>query len=266
MQNTKSSKKKKEIKNWVKLGISMLALIFVLVWGVLQNKEAKKIEACSEFAVKNRHVFLIDRTTVLTEGQARGVRSSILGIIEKIDPGAQISIYDIDPDKYIGVSEPHFDACKPRNGVNANELIENARLLEKNYEELFQNPLGDALNIIGSTGNAESSPLFEAMMDVAILGRFGENGGEGFLYMYSDLLQHSGKVSFYKQDPGAPSTWEAVKKSGYIPLLNNTEVNIFLLLNHEVGEDPNEINDLVKIWEKYFIETGASLKIVSKLR
>lgn len=221
---------------------------------------------CPVEGVKGHLLFVIDRTDPLSPSKHRAIVNEIKLMIQQVEQGYRISVYEIDAKNMKGLSEPVYSECKPRSGKDADPLTENPQLLARKYEENFVQPLETVLERYSGGEEQPRSPIIESLIDVVHIEDFGSGVPNRKLVLFSDMLQHSSLLSHYS---GGPSFERGKSKPGFtqmIPHLPGVEVTVFYMLRDTPRVRALQSNEHVRFWVDLFDAAGADLQKIAKIK
>jgi hypothetical protein len=127
----------------------------------------------------------------------------------------------------------------------------------KQYKERFLKPLKLQIDNLIEAKSSSTSPLIESMQS-AIIESFeaNTNTGEKRLIIVSDMIQHTGLYSFYKEKPSYKNFNEISTKSGEgIMRLDGITVEILIVAR---SFPKGTRGDIVRFWSLFLKNKGAA--------
>lgn len=147
---------------------------------------------CGE-VISGKTVIVLDTSDEI----AAQTRSEILERIKaavdgKVRDGDLVSVFTVSELSKKNLT-PVFAYCKPKR--KGNELNENPRMLEHNYQAKFEKPLEEVASarITGS----KQSPIAQSLIDLS-LSDFLRSSGPANLLVFSDMMEYTEKFSLYR--------------------------------------------------------------------
>jgi hypothetical protein len=250
--------------NWL-LYIGIILFIVLVVgagWSILNKKIYDSVTLCEEDVMSATTVLLIDKTGGFSPNQKRVLLRAIEAEIEKLETGKRLTVYEIDDGLYEGLSKPVFDRCRPKDGSDVNQLVENKYMIEKSFNEDFISEIQLMIANLDETIDAKSSPIIESLSDISILYKIDPHMNVERLIVISDLLQHSPNISFYKNDIEGI---EIDDISSFIPDLFGIDVQIYWL-QREKNEQIIQNSGLIYWWERTFEAATINNLSIMKIR
>ena len=207
---------------------------------------------CPETGATGQTVVLLDLTDPVTTAQAMQIRREIMSTIDAAPIGTLFALGIVHPDE--AERGVRFKACKPLAGQDANELIQNPRMVAERYEERFVTPLDATLDEMLDLAKANSSPIMESLQAIvgALDRRLVEGGGKTII-LATDLIQHSEIFSFFRRQ-----TWQTFEQATAFRRLarnlNGYKIKILRLPREAAAIDRSAVDDF---WVRYFEAQGA---------
>jgi hypothetical protein len=202
------------------LGAVLIAAALAVLGGlgaasfVLRAPPTDAETLCRTDASVSAHTIILVDATDRLESRHRRKLSAVLA-----QERARLSQYDRLTIMRINVRRPQeptilFSKCLPRPPEQTNPLFENARLVQRQWDEDFADALERALRSAGSSGPARASPIVAGLRAVAADPDFGPEISRRRLVMMSDLLEHDpGGFSLYVADADYAS-WRLASANG----------------------------------------------------
>lgn len=214
------------------LGTALLIGIGIAAWWVRSHKiEIDATTNCPKSGPRAVHVFLFDRTDPITPQQGQLIKQKLARYVDSAKTGERFDFYTVEGDEK-RVLMPHLQACSPGRGVEANELYENPKAIQRKFEEQFVAAIRMQADELLQESTKDNSPIIESIRGAAItsFGRFDRNEIPLRMTIISDLIQHSAVYSQYRSD--MPFT-ELSKRPAWLsarPNLKGSEIEILYLL------------------------------------
>lgn len=239
------------------LGIAgLIILLGAVAWYVRGIRHADAIDEatlCPADGAVAATAVLLDLTDPLTATQSLALRSFLEDRIAASPRGTLVSVGRVsdDPESQGAV----LATCKPMTGAEAGEWVRNPAMVEATYQERFLEPFRRELAAMLDAAPASQSPIMEGLQAL-LVGAAPIDvvpGAPREIVLVSDLLQHSGTMSFYRGE-----TWSDFRTSeAYGRLARNLdgqEVTLLRLPRSAPGIDPADVDDF---WVRYFEAQGA---------
>lgn len=213
----------KDKQGLILVGLVVVAFVgmFGLYFAVAENDVVDK-RLCPS-VVTRKTAILIDQSDEAPTQTLAEIRSRIAKTINQdVAEGELVSVFYLSDHSQLDL-RPVFSGCKPK--ADGNELYENRRLIKKQFEDSFQNPLDEAL--AENPISAEKSPIAEVMADFLTSDFL--DGEENRLVVFSDLMQNSAALDLY----GCANGQQAIadyrrSRSGAVerPELQNVQIEL----------------------------------------
>lgn len=243
--------------------IALVAIVLSLSgWMIFTQPKFDKVTLC-EIGVKSPlSIILFDKTGGFSENQRRILEKAVEKEISELDDGERLAIYEIDPQKMNGLSEPLFDKCKPRDGSDADALLENDRLMKKAFTKQFADIVADVTDKMISADSAKTSPILESLQDISSISVLNNSVKLERIIIISDLLQHTNELSFYRN---SPDTHPTTSIQAQIPDLFGIDIQVYWLLRNN-SEKAIQNAGLMSWWEHLFENASAQDISIMKVR
>ena len=154
--------------------------------------------------------------------------------------------------------EPIFSICNPGDGEDLENLDEKLGkgYYQAQYEQRFETPLDDALNVLSTIEKANTSPIMEMIQHVSVStfplekSRYGNR-----LIIISDMIQNVSSFSMYDTS----YSFDNFKGSSYYKKINTNlrDASIYILKSRQPGFENLQGEKLLKFWQKYFKDMGS---------
>lgn len=238
------------------VGPCLFALGFAWVWG----KERQRDEELCRGGPSPAHVVaLVDTTDPLTPDQLRVVRSEILRLGQSLKQDERLSIYRLEP-QHEQVVQTLFSKCNPGDGTNADPSIENPGKMQRDYSKIFLKPLKEeAIEVIGEGGQADTSPILEAIHWITGDGAFIGDIRVRRLVIFSDMLEFSEHFNHYREPYSFAQFNERPPFSRLTGKLQGVETRVFYIQrphHHRLQDEAHE-----RFWREFFADAGAQYEL-----
>lgn len=178
-------------------------------------------------------------------------------------PGTKISVYVIDSQLKEHISAD-FVVCAPRTGQDANAFYENPKLIRQRWQQQFEQPLDKVINGYMQAGEADSSPIMEALQIVSLSAfPVGNNSVDKRIILVSDMFQHTPEWSHYR----GQMDLSKLQKTNYYQRINtdlqNAEVSILYVRREGMEKLQNKRHAL--FWADYIESIGGRVTLIEKI-
>ncbi|CAM3292178.1 hypothetical protein SAMN04488021_1114 [Paracoccus aminovorans] len=216
---------------------------------------------CPVAGPKAMTAILIDVTDELAPVQAAKLRALVRQRIDAAEVGTEFSLGMVSDD--MGRLGSQVALCKPHSGHDVSAINQNLRIVSARYDDDFIKPFNSMFDRMIAASQAKQSPIMEGVQAlVSETPGFLTFQGPRRLIVVSDLLQHSGAMSFYRGE-----NWKSFSASRAAQRLSESlggvEVELFLIPRPADWKgDPAVLEDF---WVRYFDHQGASAPRVTRL-
>ncbi|MFA0465404.1 hypothetical protein AB4524_00700 [Vibrio breoganii] len=255
---SKMNKKDKQGVALFSVAITILVILLSFYLYKVNSPERKydRNTMCNEHITRDKNnIFIFDISDPLSNHQKVFLKKRFNSVLAESSINDKFTIFTLDAESN-GLSQPISMACMPKGAKDANQLTDNAKFLEKNFQDKFIEPMNESLNVVSSENTMETSPIFESLSDVNSLGFLDRNSQVNNVYIISDMLQNTDKYSVYR------SGSSAVSDLPYISL-PNTKVMVFWLERN--NSEKYQTSSLAKSWARY-IDSVSTLSFIEKVR
>ena len=241
---------KKNIKYIAVIILSVILIVGLLLSQALIKKEKLDPKTGCKDYIENKSVFLIDHSEDVSSQTKEEITNRIKKIINsEVKVGELVSVYFVTELSKKNLL-PAFSYCKPKPPADSNAMIENEKIISKNYNEKFYTPLIDKINT--TIPGAKESPIAQAIVDLSLLSQL-KDAQSGKLYIFSDLIEHKdNKFSMYKQCDDASSAISIYKNSvgtaKYRPSFNNLKVELHMIPRASISSSIIKCRDKFWVW------------------
>jgi hypothetical protein len=176
-------------------GVVAVLLAFVVFKVANPPPPPAGADGCVGPVVRNT-VVILDHSEMLSEQtQSEIVARSLAAVADKAEVNERITVFRVS-ELSKKKMEPIFSQCKPPS--DGNRLTEGVKVIAKNYQKHFLEPLKEALQVAPDDG--KESPIAQAIIDVSLSQYL--RGKANTLLVFSDLLEHNDKsFSLYSCNP-----------------------------------------------------------------
>jgi hypothetical protein len=228
------------------IGFFVVAVMAYAAWSGQQEKPNPENNCFKH--ISGKMAILIDKTDIIPIQTQTEIQNRAWDAIQEHSKmGDLISVYEITQNSLQNL-KPSFQMCRPKSGDDASELTENVKNIDKKFKEQFEKPL---LNILsGNTGQAQNSPIAEAINDINLSKNL-RDAEYGRILLFSDLMQHSSNVSTYgcKSPDDAISHFKQSRQgSSQRPTFNNTIVELHIIPRPKMSETEVACRDKFWLW------------------
>jgi len=258
-------RKKKSYSNLIAAISIFLLLIFVAVVAYTYiNKikdidEIDKVTFCSKTKSYDKHVILLDITEKYNFVQVNDIKNNIEKLIKELAIGEKLEIYFLK-DKVSEKDIPALEVCNPNSGDNSDFLFSNPRLLKKNWNEKFYQPLMNTMNVIDEENEYNSSPILEMIQWINVRTFKPNVDSTNKLTIVSDMIQNSKNVSFFKDNISKLNNDANTK---FITNMNNVEVNLLVIYRNKYKKFQTKQH--IEFWLKYFTKQKALVNTIKRI-
>ena len=246
-----------------------LLVLIMLLAAYESTKKTKEIDS-STFCKKNaaetisHHVVLFDPSDTLNFAQRSFLKSKFNSILNEVDIGSKISIYALS-NNVEDLFNAKFSMCKPRDGSNTNDLIENQLMITKKWEEEFKEPFFNQLESLTNSLDISQSPIMESIQAVTIQAFQDKNYKSKKLTIISDMLQNTKKYNHYSTQPDFKSFSRSSYYKRVSTKLNDVDINILYINRDGAERIQNNGNSHIKFWVEYFSDQNGAVKSVERV-
>jgi len=243
------------------IAVSIAVIGSFLFFGLTgEKRELDKTTNCPVKGPQSYTAVIIDTTDSVNAIQKIAIRNAFSQIKSGIPRNGALAVYAAG---FKGdLSRPETVLCNPGHAGEIDPLIEGQRIAEKMWREGFEKPLESVLEKMLSLGDANNTPLLEAVQSVSVqsfgpLKAAGRDDVPKKLIIFSDMLQHSDHLSLYG---GVPDAKKFMKTEAYRRIrsdLRGVEVTIHLVRRET--KKPIQGTTLIKFWEELINGEGGRL-------
>lgn len=248
--------------------IALVAVAFASVWfiAIRTKVETDKQTLCRMGQPPpSITTILIDTTDKLSSGEQQQIRSEIERLRGKVPQFGLIEVFAVT-EHADDSREPRIAVCNPGRGADMNDLYQNPKFAERQWEQGFRERLDRTIDTVVATSSGGESPLMEAIRRVSIgsLGRPELDRTPKRLVIFSDFLQNTPTYTQYRR----PSqSFEAFRKSAAYSSLqvNLTGVDVLLFYIARPRTAALQDGSHQEFWVDYLTASGSSIESVKRI-
>jgi hypothetical protein len=242
---------------------------------------------CDKGGKKFGHtIVLLDLTSKLDKAQIDFVKDQVYSnefYLER-DPFTKFSYLSIDK-KRPQEQKFSFSKCRPKSGnstpkIESATFFENKRILKKFYEDFKKDALKNHAEVYQTDFTSDYSFIYETVAYIFQSSKldFSKKVGQRELIIVSDMMQHSKRLSFYKECNANSSNAKCPTFKSFMKNLSDKDyltatapkgkgVKLKIIYLNNRYETSKEIDKtLVELWKNYFIDRGfGNVEIVRQL-
>lgn len=239
------------------LGGSVLILLLVaslVAWRQMNSPTLDPITLrAAGRPVSGEVLVLLDATDPLSTGQAGGVVEWLREFeLTTLRPNERVTVWVLGTKEGGGLAQA-FSRYYP--GRDSDFLLHNPALSAARCESLFTGPLREVVVKTASGQHFSSSPILEAVHEIASEPEFAATG-KRHLVVVSDLQENTPTLSFYRGVPDFAGFWRSSRGSELRADLHGAAVDILLVARQADGTSLG--SRLKDFWKHYLIACGAS--------
>jgi hypothetical protein len=194
-----------------------------------------------------------DSSTVLVFDRSEGISRQTLDemkaraiafIRDNVRVNERVTVFTVDDSSTYSL-RPLVSVCRPRR--TGSELTENTRLLQRQYEQRFEQPIDSALSMIA--GDGRRSPIAQALTDISLSQYLGRS--KNALLVFSDLLENTDRYSLYRCEAAGRVIQEFRKSRAGArerPSFRNTHVYLHVIPRLDYPEEVWRCRDTLWLW------------------
>ena len=249
-------------KSWLAGGIAALTVLLAAgigaAWWIAEGRRVA-VDA-NTFCPTDRPpptvvAVLIDGSDPLTPVQTRLLRQEITDLRARIPRYGALEIYRVGTTD-TGVREPMFRACNPGRPNEIEAWRESPLQARQRWQQGFVGPLERVLQEVVPDGSARRSPIIESLQSVAVTA-FGSaqlDGAEKTLLIASDMLQHTDRLSHYRDVRTFDQLRAAPDYANLTADLTGVDVEILYIQRADAKQQGRSHT---MFWQSYFADQGA---------
>ncbi|MCU7958756.1 MAG: hypothetical protein KZQ58_01905 [gamma proteobacterium symbiont of Bathyaustriella thionipta] len=255
-------------QRWGLLILALVALgvvaIFTIRW-LLQSQQVTLDEKtlCPLQGSPQYVAVIFDKTDVYNATQQQFLRRYFSRFTKELPQGARVALYVIDNRQQIDF-KPDLLICNPGSGQQANALYENPALLQKRWQQRFQQPLDAAIKSSMQPASAKASPIFEILQKVA-LSAFPDSkqAGQRRIILVSDMLQHTSQWSHYR----GQMDFKALQKTPYYHKLQTDlqGAQVEILYVRRDGAEALQNKRHAFFWSDYIDSINGKVTVIQRI-
>lgn len=195
------------------------------------STRADPVAECTNGSPRAVHAIIFDYSDAITSQQRQFIRQEFQRLKDKAEVGTRIQIFSTTANAADALPSL-LSVCVPRRPEGADPLIENAKLLRKEFDEQFSQVIDKALSELLTKEPQQSSPIVESLHAAALtaFGPFSEGQVPLRLTIVSDMIQYSNVASHFREEPNFDRfsrlpTWPSLQ-----PRLKGASVDVLYIL------------------------------------
>ena len=261
--------KTKQQKKISSLLVKLIAVIVscIAILGIIglvylsMTNQTKKIDQLTMCVLDDAYTdilaIIIDSTDSIPARSSRQAEKYLRQAIIDLPTNSLVTLYKIDETNEFHAL-PVFTICRPDDGINADSMTSNPKLIQKMFQTQFWAPINKVLTSLIKQKASDSSPIIESIQSAVIESfQANQNTGQDRIIVLSDLLQHSDLYSHYGSLPSFKNYQNRVKRSG-LGSLNLDGIHFEMLViprSIPLGDRQN----LIGFWSDFIREHRAEL-------
>lgn len=217
---------------------------------------------CPEDGPSSFTVALVDVTDTLSPVQTQALRNGFQLIRDYIVPpfgSLELFVVEEDGSKLL---TRRAALCRPdRSG---SELTRNKKRQEEAWHERYQKPFDAALDAAAGGNSSSRSPILEAIQSIAVTSLQAPTRAQKrqVLVVFSDFMQNTKQVSFYK---GVPNSGAFLASNDFMQLKADLSGVSVLLVQIERPSAKDD-NSLMLLWKQIIQAEGAATVCIASLQ
>ena len=201
---------------------------------------------------------LLDRTDSFGPNTKSDLKNQIIGKLDSTKENDEISVFTVDS-MHKKSLEPIIQVCNPGDPDSADPLISNPEKIRRHWKEKFRQPLEDVLNDLLEEKESPYSPIMESVQSVSIT-HFQSTKRRSIprrLIIISDLLQNSGAISFYRDQPNFDRFKRTLESRGLNPDLRGVDIELWLIQRRQPQQGDG--GTLLRFFKSWLSEHGGTV-------
>ena len=239
------------------LVVAALAAVFYIYYSKQKSHVALDEDTNCPTSSPPSHItaLVVDATDALNQVQQSSVRNVVDQLVAEIPRFGALAIYVVSTDSETQ-SHPIFYRCNPGRGGDIDPMFGNPEKVENLWKKGFRNALNEELDKNLDSGVANSSPIMESVLWVAIqhFDKLGHDQVPRTLAVISDLLQHTDGYSHYR----TRADFSTFENSQYYRKVRANLLGVEARLWQIRRNTERQNSDLEKFWRTFFQAQGAS--------
>ncbi len=205
-------------------------------------------------------VILLDSTDSLNESQFLSVKNYVeKNVLEPSILDERFTVYVLNDQPDTFKFKPVVRVCRPRDGKNADPLTENPRIIKRNWDEKFIEPLLGPFTDLRANQQANSSPIMEMLKFVGHRTMTMSDAPEKRIIIVSDMVEHTSNYSQYRQ---SKIPFADLKNKPYFremqPYLEGVDIEVLGIERPQLNHIQNT-DHIRNFWEPFFAHAGGRL-------
>jgi hypothetical protein len=200
----------------------------------------------------------VDTSDPLSARDQAAVASHVEHALDTAEEYSWFAVYGLGRDRI----ERSYERCVPRRPSTANPLTENTEVIEVEYKAQFTEQVRNKLSEVLSADLAQSSPIADAIADLAAAPRFAGASGARRIVMVTDGVINTAEFSLYEED----ATFETFRQSDPRPTIKALAGAEIVWVRIDRHDNPELINRTERFWRDFASYHGAQLVLAQRPR
>ncbi|WP_157058446.1 hypothetical protein [Azoarcus sp. CIB] len=244
---------KKDKQGLLMIGIGVAAMLALVGAKILVGDKPKPAPDNCVGSVTANTVVILDHSDRLSDQTLEEIMArSMRHILDEVQINERVSVFTIS-DITRQSLKPIVSVCRPRE--DGNRAVENVQMLRKRFQQNFEKPIREALQILPVAGR--ESPIAQAITDLSLSQYL--RGERNTLLIYSDMLEHTERFSLLRCGGAADvvSRFRASRQgSQERPEFKNTKVVLNLVPRNDQPLQNLKCRD--QLWPWFFGNNSGS--------
>ena len=248
-------------------GIGMMVVVLIILVALIALRpdpiERDPETLCRSEGPSSITAILLDRTDSFGPITKSYLENQIWDQVDKIEENHEISVFTVDTTHEKSL-EPIIQVCNPGDPDSADPLISSPEIIRRHWEKKFRQPLEDVLKSLLEEKESPLSPIMESVQSVSIT-HFQSTKRRSItrrLIIISDLLQNSGAISFYRDQPNFDRFKRTLESRGLNPDLRGVDIELWLIQRRQPQQ--GDVGTLLKFFQSWLSEHGGKVVRVLK--
>lgn len=202
---------------------------------------------------------LIDETDQLSPVQQASLKNELQKIRDQIPKYGKIEVYLIGNTQR-SLLQPILSLCNPGRAKQANILYQNPTLIEKKWEDAFNNPIDRVISSLSNVNKSDHSPIMESIQSISVsaFNKPNTKKAKFRLIIASDMLQYTSEFNLYNFNTKSLPSFS----SEYLKKMRSDlrGVKIEILLFRRTTTKNIQSHQLINFWEAFFNHQGAIIE------
>jgi hypothetical protein len=248
------------------------ALLFVvvacvsLVVGVRLNPVLDDALCPPPDRISSESVVILDATDPWDDVQAAVIRGEFARLQETIPRFGRVHLFVVE-EGLVGLPDPLLQRCNPGTlddlGRWKAYVFGNPGNVQR-WRTEFVVAMDSVLATVEKNARGGRSPITETIRGAGATIFTHSAPSNRAIYLFSDMLQHSGEFSHYTSDSWSRAEGERLAEQATTMLLPGVRIEI-VLVNRGIGGGGRGPGALVEFWEGWFSKNGAVIDRVRRI-